>query len=119
MPDEIQEGAYYLVNKFYPYARLAQWGTESQRDCGTYEIEVFPDQLWKIEKSKTVHNGYLIYNLYRKNWRLTKWGSSQTDVGCYNGQYFADQVWTFEKEGDYYRIYNNHYRMLSNENARN
>merc|ERR1711988_376891 len=109
MRAKIKEGAYFIVNKHYPYARLAQWG-EDKRECGTYEIEVFPDQLWKIEESEKVSNGYHIKNLHHPNFRLTKFKKGDKDVGVYNGQYHADQVWTFKKEGEYYRIINHYWK---------
>merc|ERR1712048_1048283 len=114
MPQKIKEGAYFLVNKHYPYARLAQWGT-GKWEVGTYEIDVHLDQLWKIEESETVACGYYIKNLAHETYRLTqfkgsKWDQKRDDVGNYAGQYYADQIWKFKKEGEYYRIYNHEHK---------
>ena len=80
-----------------------------------YEVEVRPDQLWKIEESEQVCRGYHIKNLIRPTMRLTQFKASPgwdvaADVGMYEGHYYPDQVWYFKKEGEYYRIYNHKHK---------
>ena len=99
---------FFIYNKKYEHAKLAQWGTE-RRNVGTYEQGIYPDQLWYLKES-TNHPGYFyIENVFHGGYRLAKWGKGDRDVGVYNGPYFDDQLWKFEPKGDYYRIYSKHY----------
>lgn len=99
---------FFIYNKEYYHAKLAQWGTGG-RDVGTYEQWVNPDQLWYLEESSRYPGYYYIRNAEYVRYRLAKWGEGDSQVGVYNGQYHNDQLWRFQQEGSYYRIYNKEY----------
>ena len=100
---------FYIINKVYSHARLAQWGTGG-RDIGTYEQKVYPDQLWRLEAEPKHPGYYYICNVHNDGYRIGKWGGGDGEVGNYNGQYFDDQLWKFEKSGQFYRIFNYKYK---------
>lgn len=101
---------FLIINKKYPHAKLAQWGTGG-RDMGTYEQKVHPDQLWTLRASPQHPEYFYIYNAKHDNYRIAKWGSGDESVGTYNGQFYDDQLWKFVSNKDgYYRIYNYKYK---------
>lgn len=108
MPD-LDGAIFYIINKVYSHARLAQWGT-SGRDIGTYEQKVYPDQLWRLQAEPKHPGYYYICNVHNDGYRIGKWGGGDEEVGNYNGQYFDDQLWKFEKSGHFYRIFNYKYK---------
>jgi hypothetical protein len=106
---------YFIESRAYPHARVAQWGTDNGNDCGTYEIEVYSNQLWLMKESPTKPGWYYIYNADedQKDWRLAKWSAGNTDTGVYEGDYYDDQLWSFTNVtmtnttmGEYYQINN-------------
>ena len=107
---ELNGNTFFIYNKKYEHAKLAQWGTGG-RDVGTYEQAINPDQLWLLEENSSKPGYYYIKNAKHEGYRLAKWGSGDGQTGVYNGQYHYDQLWRFQKEGDliYYRIYNRKY----------
>lgn len=108
MPD-LDGAIFYIINKVYSHARLAQYGPGS-RDIGTYEQKVYPDQLWRLQAEPKHPGYYYICNVHNDGYRIGKWGRGDDEVGNYNGQYFDDQLWKFEKSGDFYRIFNYKYK---------
>lgn len=98
---ELNGNTFLLANKKYPHANIAQWGTDG-RDMGTYELKVYPDQLWQLKKDTNHPGFYYINNAKWDGYRIAKWGESGSDVGAYNQKYYDDQMWKFEHvEGDY------------------
>ena len=86
---------FFIMNKAYKHAKLAQWGT-ADRDIGTHEQKEHPGY-------------YSICNVKNNGYRIGKWGGDDQTVGNYSGQYFDEQLWKFEKYGDFYRIFNYKY----------
>ena len=107
---EFDNKTFFIANKTFYRARLAQWGTDG-RDVGTYEQGYYPDQLWMLKMDPKHPNYYTIENLRNPGYRIAKWGGGDRDVGVYKGQYFENQLWRFNKVGDdEYRIYNYAYK---------
>ena len=105
---ELNGNTFFIYNKKYEHAKLAQWGTSS-RDVGTHEQAIYPNQLWLLNESESNPGYYYIKNAEHNGYRLAKWASGDQKTGVYNGQYYDDQLWRFQKEGEYYRIYNKKY----------
>jgi len=108
-PVILDKNMVFISNKKYPHARLAQWG-KGGRQIGTYELDVYTDQLWTLDASKK-HSGYFyIKNVRFKGYRIAKWGRGRKQVGVYRGHYWNDQLWKFEHVGGgFYRIKNKSY----------
>ena len=102
--DIINMNSYFIINKEYPMARIAQ-STANDGDVFTYENQIYPDQLWQLRESDTVPGYYYIANVVHTPYRLAKYDDSDSVI-VYSGQYQNDQLWKFDKEGDYYRIFN-------------
>lgn len=109
--EPIKEGVYFIRNRKYPHARLAQWGYSS-RSVGTYENWINKDQLWVIKESRySSYCGRTISNLEHTGYRLAKWSRGDRDTGVYNGQYYSDQTWLFYPSSNgYYYISNYKYK---------
>ena len=108
MPD-LDGAIFFIINKVYSHAKLAQWGTGG-RDIGTYEQRVYSDQLWRLEAEPQHPGYYYICNVQNDGYRIAKWGRDNGAVGNYNGKYLDDQLWKFEVCGDFYRIFNYKYK---------
>ena len=106
---DLDGAIFYIINKVYSHARLAQLGT-GRRDIGTYEQKVYPDQLWRLQAEPKLPGYYYICNVDHDGYGIEKWGGGDKEVGNYNGQYFEDQLWKFEKSGQFYRIFNYKYK---------
>ena len=98
---KLNGNTFFITNKAYPHANLAQWGTDG-RQMGTYELGAKVDQLWQLKEEPNHPESYTINNVKWEGYRIAKWGKGDGDVGVFNGKYYDDQLWKLEPvEGNY------------------
>ena len=106
---ELEGNTFIISNKVYPYANLAQWGTENNRDMGTFDGQLNFDQLWILREDLNIKGFYTINNFTHVGSRVAKWGAGDGEVGNFAGQHYTDQLWKFDPHGSE----ENHYTITS------
>lgn len=106
---ELEGNTFIISNKVYPYANLAQWGSDNGRNMGTFDGQKNYDQLWILREDPTIKGFYTINNFTHVGSRVAKWGAGDGEVGNFAGQHYTDQLWKFDPHGSE----ENHYTITS------
>jgi len=105
---ELEGNTFIISNKVYPYANLAQWGSDG-RDMGTIDGQSTYDQLWILREDLKIKGFYTINNFTYVGSRVAKWGAGDRDTGNFEGIHLNDQLWKFEPHGSE----ENHYTITN------
>ena len=108
---ELEGNTFIISNKVYPYANLAQWGTENNRDMGTFDGQPNYDQLWILREDPNIKGYYTINNLAHIGYRIGKYDADGHKTIAWNGKHDKDQLWKFSPTGEanHYEIKNYFY----------
>ena len=124
---ELDGNTFFITNKAYPNANLAQWGTDNGRNMGTYDGHPNFDQLWILREDPNIKGYYTINNFEHVGSRVAKWGAGDGDTGNFDEkppnpasfgnddvqqqkqQQQADELWKFDPYGSE----ENHYTITN------
>jgi len=106
---ELEGNTFIISNKAYPYANLAQWGSDNGRNMGTFDGQSNYDQLWILREDLNIKGFYTINNFTHVGSRVAKWGAGDGETGNFDGTHNNDQLWKFEPHGSE----ENHYTITN------
>ena len=105
----LDNNQFLIYNKVYHKARLAQFSTKSDREIGTFEHGLHPDQLWTLEPHPSKKGCYYMVNEKYTQHRITNY---KHQLIIYDGPHYSDQLFKFvpsEKNDGFYYIYSCRY----------
>ena len=92
----LDNNQFLIYNKVYHKARLAQFSEKNDREIGTYEHGLNPDQLWTLEPHPSQKGCYYIVNEVHTRHRITNY---KHQLIIYDGPHFGDQLFKFVPSG--------------------
>ena len=105
----LDNNQFLIYNKVYHKARLAQFSTTSDREIGTFEHGLHPDQLWTLEPHPSKKGCYYMVNEKYTQHRITNY---KHQLIIYDGPHYSDQLFKFVPSGKndgFYYIYSCRY----------